>query len=247
MTRFERRPGTIRIVRHAVHLTRFYGWAIVAVCTVVTFAVTGTKSSFGAFFKAIQDDLGWDRGTTAGVAAAHTGAWALSQPMIGYLVDRYGPKRTMTACILLLIIGVLPLFWVQSVWSLYLFLGLLPGVASSGASMIPAASLISRWFHTRAGLASGIVSSAIPLGQAVFTPIAALLVSLIGWRLSYITLGAVLLLVLPLILMFLPGGGASEFGESDGPLPSANGVNHSANAGGLTIKPNWSQFTSLEG
>lgn len=115
MTRSERHPVTIHSAEPSVRTARFRGWAIVAVCTAVTFVVTGTKGSFGAFFKAIQDDLGWDRGTTAGVAAAHTVAWALSQPVIGHLVDRSGPKRTMTACILLLIIGVVPMFRAQSV------------------------------------------------------------------------------------------------------------------------------------
>jgi MFS family permease len=215
---------------------RFYGWTIVAVCTAVTFVVTGSRGSFGAFFKDMQENLGWDRSTTAGIVSISTLAWAVTQPGIGYLVDRYGPKRVLSACIVLLIAATLPVFWVKSVWAIYLFLGLLPGVASSGASMVPAASIIGRWFYRRAGLASGIISAAIPLGQAVFTPIAALLVAWIGWRISYIALGGALLVVLPFILKFLRDApDQDELPESE--RPSISGRAHSgySSTAGVTL------------
>lgn len=214
----------------------FYGWIIVAVCTAVTFVVTGTRGSFGAFFKDMQEDLGWDRGTTSGIASVNTVAWAVTQPGIGYLVDRYGPKLVLSLCVSLLIVSTFPVFWVDSLWALYLFLGLLPGVAASGASMVPAASIIGRWFYRRAGLASGIISAAIPLGQAVFTPIAALMVAFIGWRLSYIALGVPLFLVLPFIVIYLRD--APEKGEL--PLSEKPSVSDAASSGyyssaGLTL------------
>ena len=215
---------------------RFYGWVIVAVCTGVTFVVTGSRGSFGAFFKDMQENLGWDRSTTSGIASLNTVAWAVTQPGIGHLVDRYGPKLVLSACIVLLIVATFPVFWIQSTWALYLFLGLLPGVASSGASMVPAASIIGRWFYRRAGLASGIISSAIPLGQAVFTPIAAFLVAFIGWRLSYIALGSALLVVLPFILIYLRDAPAhDELPASERPIAAGFGNSGYSSGAGLTL------------
>ena len=144
--------------------TWYYGWVIVGLCTAIVFVVTGTKGSFGALFKDMQKDLGWDRGTTAGASAISTLAWGLTLPLVGPLVDRYGAKRVMVASILLMIVGVVPMFWVKSLWTLYLFFGILPGAAIAGSTIVPAASLIGRWFHNRAGFASGIISSALPLG-----------------------------------------------------------------------------------
>ncbi len=181
----------------------FYGWIIVAICTAIVFVVTGTKGSFGALFKDMQEDMGWDRGTTAGASAISTLAWGLTLPLVGPLVDRYGAKRVMVGSIFLMIAAVVPMFWVKSLWALYLFFGVLPGAAIAGSTVVPAASLIGIWFHNRAGLASGLISSAFPLGWAVFTPITALLVPIWGWRISYIVLSASLLLILPLALFFL--------------------------------------------
>lgn len=181
----------------------FYGWVIVALCTAVMFVVTGTKGSFGALFKAIQFDLGWDRGTTAGISTVSTAVWALSLPLVGRMVDRHGAKLVMVASIVAMVLSVIPMYWVQSIWAIYLFYGVLPGMASSGASTIPAAHLIGRWFYRHAGIASGIFSSALPLGTAVFAPLAAVLVPIMGWRLAYIVLSASLLLILPFTWFFL--------------------------------------------
>ncbi len=183
--------------------TWYYGWVIVGLCTAIVFVVTGTKGSFGALFKDMQKDLGWDRGTTAGASAIGTLAWGLTLPLVGHLVDRYGPKRVFVASILLMIVAVIPVFWVNSLWALYLFFGILPGAAIAGSTIVPAASLIGRWFHNRAGFASGIIASALPLGWAVFTPITAFLVPHLGWRMSYILLSASLLLILPVTQLFL--------------------------------------------
>ena len=183
--------------------TWYYGWVIVGICTATIFVVTGTKGSIGALFKDLQQDLGWDRGTTAGASAIGTLAWGLTLPLVGPLVDRYGPKRVMVTSIFLMIVGVVPMFWVKSLWTIYLFFGILPGAAIAGSTIVPAASLIGRWFHNHAGFASGIISSALPLGWAVFTPVTALLVPHLGWRISYILLSASLLLILPVTQLFL--------------------------------------------
>ena len=207
--------------------TRYYGWVIVGICTATIFVVTGTKGSFGALFKDMQKDLGWDRGTTAGASAISTLAWGLTLPLVGPLVDRYGAKRVMVFSILVMIVGVIPMFWVQSLWTLYLFFGILPGAAIAGSTIVPAASLIGRWFHNRAGFATGIISSAFPLGWAVFTPVTALLVPHLGWRNSYILLSASLLLILPLTQLFLrdepKAGEVPETERSSKTLPPSFG------------------------
>ena len=207
--------------------TRYYGWVIVGICTVTVFVVQGTKGTIGALFKDMQNDLGWGRATTAGSYAISTLAWALTLPLVGPLVDRYGAKRVMLASILLMSAAIIPVFWVNSLWALYLFFGILPGAAIAGSTVVPAASLMGRWFHNRAGFASGIIASALPLGWAVFTPVTALLVPLWGWRMSYIALSASLLIILPLTLVYLrdeptPG----EMPEIEGPskaFPSSLG------------------------
>ena len=87
-------------ITRPVKTTRYYGWVIVGICTATIFVVTGTKGTIGALFKDMQKDLNWRRGTTAGAYAISTLAWALTLPLVGPLVDRYGdiifPKVRMS-------------------------------------------------------------------------------------------------------------------------------------------------------
>jgi predicted MFS family arabinose efflux permease len=78
---------------------------------------------------------------------------------------------------------------VQEPLGLYLFGGLLPGLGFAAASHIVAAVLLARWFKSRLGLATGIMSSAVPGGQALFVPFAVALIPLLGWRTTYLLLG----------------------------------------------------------
>lgn len=200
-------------------LPRWYPWVIVGVMTIVILLATGARGSFGAFFKAIQDEFGWDRATVSGAAAVNAVAWALSQPLIGRLIDRFGAKWSVVISLVVMVVGVVPLYWVDSVLALYFFFGVLPGVAYTGATLIPAATLSGRWFEQRAGLATGITSAAVPLGQAIANPVAAVLVTSIGWRLSYVALGAVIVACLPFVTVLLRDAppDASRFANAGSP------------------------------
>src|SRR5205823_410517 len=83
----------------------------------------------------------------------------------------------------------------SQVWQIFLFAGLLPGLGFAGASNVPATALLAQWFERRLGLATGIMSSAIPAGQSLFVPLAALLIPLLGWRTTYVGLGLLLAVV----------------------------------------------------
>jgi predicted MFS family arabinose efflux permease len=49
--------------------------------------------------------------------------------------------------------------------------------------------LLAGWFSARLGLATGIMSAAIPTGQSLFVPLATALIPPLGWRETYILLG----------------------------------------------------------
>jgi predicted MFS family arabinose efflux permease len=80
------------------------------------------------------------------------------------------------------------------------FAGIVPGLAFAGASSVPATVLLASWFVGRLGLATGIMSSAIPAGQSVFVPLAAGLIPSIGWRPSSVVLAlAATVIALPVL------------------------------------------------
>ena len=89
-------------------------------------------------------------------------------------------------------------------WQLYLLWGVVIGSAT-GALAVPLAAIIStRWFSTRRGLVSGLLTASNASGQLVFLPLLAWIATTYGWRW---TAGAVVIaavgLVIPLAIVFL--------------------------------------------
>ncbi|MEE9146514.1 MAG: MFS transporter, partial [Candidatus Tectomicrobia bacterium] len=69
-----------------------YRWIILAAAFAIVFTTMGTRSTLGVFFKAIINDLHWNRSTISMVIAINMWLSGLLQPFAGYVMDRYGAK-----------------------------------------------------------------------------------------------------------------------------------------------------------
>src|SRR5215813_14825935 len=104
-------------------------------------------------------------------------------------------------------------FLTPSLWHLYAVF-LLLGLVGPGTSAVPHASLISRWFTERRGLALGLAMSGTALGGVVWPSATQSLMDRFGWRNAYaISGGAVLLIAVPVLLALLK--------EPSGPVRSS--------------------------
>ncbi len=194
----------------------FYGYIIVSCAFSIIMIAQGTYYSFGVFFEPVLAEFGWTRAMTSGAfSLAHLlhGFVALAA---GRLSDRFGSRIIVTVCGLLLGLGYLLTSRVSSIGQLYLFYGVLIGVAMGGF-FVPLASTVARWFTRRRGLMSGIFLSGIGTGTLIMPPLSRLLISSYGWRLSYIIVGLVAIVLVISLAQFLrrdPGQlGLMPYGE----------------------------------
>jgi MFS family permease len=164
-------------------------WWALAGCVTTIVLTAGARTSLAAFIRPIESDLGLDRGVLSTAGALTVLSYGLGQPVVGALATRYGPRQVMIGGVLLTALGGFGLATATQAWQLYVFAGLLPGLAFAASSSVPGTVLLARWFVARLGLATGIMSSAIPAGQGIFVPLAAGLIPLVGWRATYIGLG----------------------------------------------------------
>ena len=127
--------------------------------------------------------------------------YGLAQPLVGGLAARVGPRNVMLGGVVVTALGGLGVSTATEPWQLYLFAGVVPGLGFAAASSVPAAVLLAGWVVARLGLATGIMSAAIPAGQSLFVPLATALIPALGWRQTYIVLGALVAAVgLPVLL-----------------------------------------------
>src|SRR6202047_5593209 len=81
--------------RNLMRLPFFYGWVIVVV-TFVTMAIgVKARTAVSLFFPPILDEFGWERGVTAGAFSFGFLVSAALSPLLGWLMDRRGPRLVM--------------------------------------------------------------------------------------------------------------------------------------------------------
>jgi MFS family permease len=165
-----------------------YAWVIVLVCTLMLAVTYGLMYSYSVFFKPLADNFHWDRATVSSIYSASLiirGALAIGA---GWLADKYGAKRVMIACGLLIGLGLVLSAWVNSLWQLFLTYAVVESMGLSGAFGITTA-VTARWFVRNRGLALGVVSSGVGLGTLLIVPGAERLIASYNWSDAYVIFG----------------------------------------------------------
>ncbi len=161
----------------------------------------GIHTSFGVFYIALLDNFGWSRGATAGVYSMNLIMDAVLSPIVGYLLDRYGPKKIVGIGCLFLASGLYLSSQITSLWQFYIFFGVISAVGLGFMGMVPHVVLVSEWFSTRRAFALGVVFASTGTGIMLLVPTTQWLISRLGWAWVFQGLAAMVLLVLmPLAL-----------------------------------------------
>ena len=180
----------------------FYGYIVVVAAFFIMVAIFGLYYCFGIFFDPMLLEFGWTRAMTSGAFSLSMVVYGLLNVAVGGLTDRFGPRMVVTICGLLIGLGYLLMSQISAVWQLYLFYGVIIG-AGMGGSFIALLSSVARWFVKRRGMMTGIVMAGIGIGTLIGPPVASWLISTYSWRVSYIILGGIVLVVVVLSAQFL--------------------------------------------
>ena len=176
----------------------FYGWYIVA-ASLVNLLYTGGVAHFGftAVFEPIENEFKWSYAQISLASSLRGLEMGLLAPVVGFLVDKWGPKKMIFGGSIFLCLGFLLLSRVESLLVFYLAFVLIAfGMSFSGGTVIMTA--VANWFQKKAGLAMGIVVSGFGLG-GLLIPVVTLLVDNFEWRTAMVIIGfGTLVIILPL-------------------------------------------------
>lgn len=161
----------------------FYGWRMVAATCALRVLGSGLHSfGFTVFFLPLSQDLGLNRTSTSLAFSLARAEGAIEGPIVGHLLDRYGPKPIMLAAVLLMGVGYLLLSQVNSyAFFLIVYLGVI-SLAHAGGFMHAPMVLINTWFIRHRARAITITSAAFGLGGVLVAPILSVIVQTWGWR-----------------------------------------------------------------
>jgi len=176
----------------------FRGNIVLAAGSCILLILYGSQYSFGVFLKPILTEFGWTRAATAAAYSLSSIVFAVSCIFAGRFSDRFGPRPVITACGVLVSISYFLMSQFTSLWQLYLIYGVLLSIGTASI-FITLLSTIARWFITKMGTATGVVMAGIGAGIIIVPPLASFLITGYNWRISYMVMAALSLLI-PLVL-----------------------------------------------
>ncbi len=165
---------------------------MVGIAAAIQFLTGGFyQLGFSVYFLPISRDLQLSRTALSLVFSLRSFEGGLDAPVMGYLVDRFGPRIMIRIGAILTGLGFILVAFTHDYLSfLMVFLGLVAVGIHAGVAL-PASSLVNHWFARNRALATTLSHLGVESGGIVITPLIAYLVLGLGWRPAAILSGVV--------------------------------------------------------
>ena len=202
----------------------YYGWRMIGVVSALRILGGGLHQyGFTVFFLPVTQDLGLTRAATSLAFSLARAEGSLAAPLVGYLLDRFGPKPIMLTATLMAGIGYILFSWVTNYTAfLIVYLGVISLAFTAGFVHAPTI-VANSWFIRLRARAMTMVSAAVPMGGAIITPLLSVVVTALGWRWAAFLAGALFLVLgVPLSLQIRRSPESMGMQPDGEPLQSAS-------------------------
>ncbi len=172
--------------------------------------------AFGAYFAALVDERDWSKTALSGAAAMQPMESALLGPVLGWIVDRFGPQGMIRIGVVAFGLGFILLSQIDSLAGFYAAF-IVIALGSSLCGFFPINVAIIHWFQRYRARALSSVGLGLALG-GVFVPVIAWSIQSQGWRTTAFVSGVVAILAgWPMARVFRRS--PAEIGETVDGLP----------------------------
>ena len=191
----------------------YYGWWIVLAAFLNLFFVVGIIFyGFPVFYPYFVESLGFTRAqVTQGFFFGFLFAGLPFGVLAGTLIDRLGARSVILVGVGLVGIPLLLMGWMTHFWQ-FEILCIVEVLGYVLAGPIPNQVLVSRWFSRRRGRAMGYAYLGLGLGGVIAPLLINDLAHTLGWRHALQLLGAVILLVLFPVAVWVTRSTPGELG-----------------------------------
>ncbi len=173
----------------------YWGWYVVIGAFLVMAINYGARYCFGIFIKPMSLEYHWSRSVVSFAASLMILTYGIGGIFTGRLLDRMAPRTMMTIGVVVVAAGFMLTSFITTPWEFYLIYGLLCGAGASCFGVVVCNSSVGKWFVKKRGLTIGIASIGIGFGTMVLAPLAGYIVKHYGWRMGFMFLGAMVLIV----------------------------------------------------
>lgn len=178
---------------------KFYGWSNVGLFFLIQFAASGfVYFAYSVVFPVMVETMAWNRGTASLAQSIALMMLGLAYPLTGYLLSRYGVRKTVTIGLLVMLSGLLLLiFSVSEIWQWILIWGGVMGLSFALTGPICSQTAMINWFSIRRSTTIGIVMTGSAVGGALAQPIlTAMMDRFDSWRVAWLIAAAMVTVAL---------------------------------------------------
>jgi len=175
----------------------YAGWRVVVAAVFGVMVGFGSivPYTFGLFLKPLSLEFGWRReAISAGFSIAAL-TLAAASPLLGFLLDRFGPRRIVLPCIAIFSIAYASLAFLTAHLIHFYLTFLVIGLVGNGTAFLGYSRAISTWFNRRRGLALSIMLAGGGCGAMILPVVTQSVLTHYGWRTAFAILGFLALVV----------------------------------------------------
>jgi len=214
---------------------RFPGWRVVT-ASFVCLAVTGGLGFYGlaAYLTVLSREQGWSVGSISAAAALFFLVGGFAGVVVARQLARHDVRTVVVIGAVVGTVALLLLGRVSQVWHVYVAYALL-SIGHTCAGLVPATTVVTRWFHAKRSVALAAASTGLSAGGIVITPLAKWLMDERGieratpwlalvWLIGIVPVTLLLMSPDPTRLGWHPDGGRISAGAA----PAEASVDHDA-------------------
>ena len=175
---------------HSPQADSRYAWARLGITLLLMTIGSGAMYSMSVVLPAVQAEFGVARSDASLPYTLLMIGFGFGGILMGRLADRVGVMWPVLIGSLGLGGGFVASALSPNIWSFALAHGLLIGLVGSSATFAPLVADTSLWFVRRRGIAVAICASGNYVAGAVWPPIVQHFVETVGWRPTYLGMGA---------------------------------------------------------
>lgn len=195
---------------------RFSGWLTLAGAMLAYGGICGDVTyAYGVFLPSMNETFGWHRLALSGPYTLFLVIGGLLGPLVGWTIARFGARKNIILGNIFAALGLLGMSQVSEIWHVYLFFGVMGGLALALAEFLAVTTVINHWFIRRRSLALGFLFASGGIGGFFLPPLIISFISDLGWRWAWVCLAGIHLL----LTVILAGCLIRNTPEGEGQVP----------------------------
>jgi len=180
------------------------GWTIVGYGFIAVALSASGRALLSMVMPLWESELGWSRSAISTAGATALIIMAVTAPVAGDLIDRFGPRKLLMAGFLILGAGLAFTTASTTPWQLILNFGVISGVGFGVVGVSVFFAAVAPYFVERRGFVMAVVDSGSTVGPLLLVPLAALLLTDFGWRFEFNAIALACVLMAPVAIYLLP-------------------------------------------